>query len=176
MIVSSFSVVAKIAWIVGGSFLITQQFKRNVLFFGLFQILIFDSQVISAYFVKRYVKPSNLAKLINGGIGIMICAGLIAFLLSLFFPHFLLRLISALMLYCAGSSLIAPAQRLAIEACSQPMGTCIAVYSSFVSLFCGLGSVLVSTTYTGHLVWFGSLLLVVSSFIGFVRWLSLRIT
>lgn len=177
VLVSSFSVIGKIAWIVGGSFLIVNQFKLNILFFGLFQIMIFASQILAAQLLKNMIKKTNINHLVNIGVAFTLLGGLLAFCLSYIFPHFILGLILSLMIFCAGTSFTATTQRLAIEACpEQTMGERMAVYSTLVSLFCAIASVLVSTTFTTKLTWFGSLLLIVSIFTCLARWISLKIS
>lgn len=170
----SFNILAKVAWIVGGPFLIISQFKLNTLYFGLTQILVFGSQIFGAHFVKRVIHRIDINHLINQGLIISLFASLLAVALSVMFPNKLIGLVICLMIFCFGTALSSPLQRLCIEACPEPMGARMAIYATSISLFCGLASFLFSFTYTGNLLWFASLLLILASLASLVRWFSLK--
>ncbi len=170
----SFNVLAKVAWIVGGPFLIICQFKLNILYFGLIQILIFGSQILGVQIVKRIIHNVEINRLINHGLSISLFASLLAVCLSFIFPDKLIGLVICLMIFCFGTALSGPLQRLCIEASPEPMGARMAVYATSISLFCGLASFLFSFTYTSSLLWFASLLFVLASLASLVRWLSLK--
>ena len=175
LFIISFNVLAKVAWIVGGPFLIISQFKLNTLYFGLIQILVFGSQILGAQIVKRVIHRVEVNRLINQGLSISLFASLLAVCLSFIFPDKLLGLVVCLMIFCFGTALSGPLQRLCIEASpEQPMGARMAVYATSISLFCGLASFLFSFTYTGSLVWFASLLFILASLASLVRWFSLK--
>ncbi len=170
----SFNILAKVAWIVGGPFLIISQFKLNTLYFGLFQILVFGSQIVGAQFVKRVIHRIDINHLINQGLIISLFASLLAIILSIMFPNKLIGLVICLMIFCFGTALSSPLQRLCIEACPEPMGARMAIYATSISLFCSLASFLFSFTYTGNLLWFASVLIIFTSLASLVRWLSLK--
>lgn len=170
----SFNILAKVAWIVGGPFLIINQFKLNILYFGLIQILVFASQVLGAQLIKRVIHRIDINHLINQGLMISLLAGLLAVILSIMFPNKLIGLVICLMIFCFGTALSSPLQRLCIEACPEPMGARMAIYATSISLFCGLASFLFSFTYSGSLLWFASLLFVLASLASLVRWFSLK--
>lgn len=174
LVIISFNVLAKVVWIVGGPFLIISQFKLNTLFFGLIQILIFGSQILGAQLVKRIIHRVEVNRLINQGLSISFFASLLAVVLSLIFPNQLIGLILCLMIFCFGTALSGPLQRLCIEASPEPMGARMAVYATSISLFCSLASFLFSFTYSGSLFWFASLLFIFSSLASLVRWFSLK--
>ncbi|MEN9916387.1 MAG: Multidrug transporter MdfA [Pseudomonadota bacterium] len=170
----SFNILAKVAWIIGGPFLIISQFKLNVLYFGLIQILIFGSQIFGAQLIKRIIPRVEINHLINQGLIISLFASLLAVALSILFPNKLIGLVISLMIFCFGTALSSPLQRLCIEACPEPMGARLAIYATLISLFCSLASFLLSFTYTASLFWFASLLFILASLAGLVRWLSLK--
>ncbi|MFZ0219351.1 MAG: MFS transporter [Candidatus Aquirickettsiella sp.] len=170
----SFNVLAKVAWIVGGPFLIISQFKLNTLYFGLIQILIFGSQILGAQKVKRIIDNVEIDRLINQGLSISLFASLLAVCLSFIFPDKLIGLVICLMIFCFGTALSSPLQRLCIEASFEPMGARMAVYATSISLFCSLASFLFSFTYTGSLLWFASLLFILASLASLLRWFSLK--
>lgn len=170
----SFNVLAKATWIVGGPFLIINQFKLNTLYFGLIQILIFGSQILGAQLVKRVIHRIEINRLINHGLNISLFASLLAVGLCLNFPDKLIGLVLCLMIFCFGTALSSPLQRLCIEASPEPIGARMAIYATLISLFCSLASFLFSFTYTGSLLWFASLLFLLASLAKLMRWLSLK--
>jgi MFS transporter, DHA1 family, multidrug resistance protein len=170
----SFNVLAKVAWIVGGPFLIISQFKLNTLYFGLIQILIVGSQFLGAQLVNRMIHRIEVNRLINQGLSISLLASLLAVCWSIVFPNKLSGLVMCLMIFCFGTALSGPLQRLCIEASPEPMGARMAVYATSISFFCSLASFLMSFIYTGSLLWFASLLFLLASLAGLVRWLSLK--
>jgi Na+-driven multidrug efflux pump len=113
-------------------------------------------------------------RLINQGLTISLLASLLAIVLSFIFPDKLLGLILCLMIFCFGTALSDPLQRLCIEASPEPMGARMAVYATLISLFCSLASLLFSFTYTSSLLWFASLLFILASLASLVRCLSLK--
>lgn len=174
LFIISFNVWAKVAWIVGGPFLIISQFKLNTLYFGLIQSLVFGSQILGAQIVKRVIHHVEVNRLINQGLGISLFGSLLAVCLSFIFPDKLLGLVICLMIFCFGTALSGPLQRLCIEASPEPMGARMSVYATSISFFCSLASFLFSFTYTGSLLWFASLLFILASLASLVRWLSLK--
>lgn len=174
LLIISFNVLAKVAWIVGGPFLIISQFKLNILYFGLIQILIFGSQILGAQVVKRIIHRIEINRLINQGISISLFASVLAVCLSFIFPDKLIGLVMCLMIFCFGTALSGPLQRLCIEASPEPMGARMAVYATSISLFCSLASFLFSFTYSGSLLWFASLLFILASLASLLRWFSLK--
>jgi len=173
--VISFNVLAKATWIVGGPFLIINQFKLNTLYFGLIQILIFGSQILGAQLVKRVIHRIEINRLINHGLSISLFASLLAVGLCLNFPDKLIGLVLCLMIFCFGTALSSPLQRLCIEASPEPIGARMAIYATLISLFCSLASFLFNFTYTGSLLWFASLLFLLASLAKLVRWFKLEI-
>lgn len=174
LVIISFNVLAKLAWIVGGPFLIISEFKLNTLYFGLIQIVVFGSEILGAQLVKRIIDRVEVNRLINQGLTISLFASLLGIVLSFIFPDKLLGLILCLMIFCFGTALSNPLQRLCIEASPEPMGARMAVYATSISLFCSLASLLFIFTYTGSLFWFASLLFILASLASLVRCFSLK--
>lgn len=174
LLIISFNVLAKVVWIVGGPFLIISQFKLNTLYFGLIQILIFGSQILGAQIVKRIIHRVDINRLINQGLSISLFASVLAVCLSFIFPDKLIGLVVCLMIFCFGTALSGPLQRLCIEASPEPMGARMAVYVTSISLFCSLASFLFSFTYSSSLLWFASLLFMLTSLASLLRWFSLK--
>lgn len=167
--------LAIMAWLVAGPFLVISTYKFNTFYFGLFQAMIFGSLVLGAQMVKYIIAKLGANKLINLGLGISLVGSIIAFILSLFFTHYLLGLVIALMIFAFGSSLLfSPSQRAAVDASTEPMGARLTVFFTLMNLFGVLGSLLVSLTYNGTLFWFGCLLIIVSVAAVLIRWLEIK--
>ncbi|OIZ99570.1 hypothetical protein BEV13_05520, partial [Rickettsiella grylli] len=171
LVIINFNNLVKVAWLVSGPFLIVHHFKLNTLFFGLIQLLLLASQLLGVHFRKR-MHHVEINRLINHGLKISLFSSVLAFSLSLVFPHDFIGLIISLMIFSFGTALATPLQRLCIEASPEPMDERMAVYFTLISLFCTISSLLFSFTYTGHLFWFTSLMVVLSCFAGLLRWLS----
>jgi MFS family permease len=175
LVIINFNNLAKVVWIIGGPFLIAIQFKLNILYFGLIQILIFGSQILGAQLVKRIIHRVEINRLINQGLNISFIASLLALALSFIFSNKLIGLILCLIIFCFGTALSSPLQRLCIETCpEQPIQARMNVYATSISFFCSLGSFLFSFTYTVSLFWFASLLFIFASLARLIRWLSLK--
>lgn len=174
LVIINLNVLAKVAWMIGGPFLIISQFKLNTLYFGLIQILMFSSQILGTQFVKRVIHCMEVNSLINQGLNISLLASLLSVILSFIFPDKLIGFIICLMIFCFGTALSNPLQRLCIEASPEPMGARMAVYATSISLFCSLASLLFIFTYTGSLLWFASSLFILASLASLIRWFSLK--
>ena len=158
-----FTFLGMIAWIAAGPFLVITKFQFSTFAFGLFQVMVFGGLILGAQFVNYRISKIGADRLIQQGLRIVMLGGVLAFCLTLLFPHFIWGLILSLMIFTFGSSLIGtPANRIAVEACTVPMGARMAVFSTMMSLSGFIGGLLVGTTYTGTLVWFGILLLLVA--------------
>lgn len=166
----SLTFLAMIAWITAGPFLVIDKFKMGVLTFGFLQVIVFGGLIIANNLVKYLMGKIGIQPLLNLGIILVITASLIALLSSLIFPHFLLGLIFSLTLFAFGGSLtFSPCQRLAIDACTEPMGARMAVFSTIMTLSAAFGGLIVSLTYNGTILWFAILLVIMAGLAGFVR-------
>lgn len=153
--------ISMIAWIAVGPFLVITKFHFSPFIFGCFQVMIFGSLILGTQFVKRYVERVGAKKLIQWGLRMALFSGTLAFSLTWLFPKFLPGLIMSLMLFTFAASLINnPTHRIAIEACTEPMGIRMAVFSSIMSLSGFVGGLLVGLTDNGTLLWLGVFLLV----------------
>lgn len=171
-----FTFLGMIAWIAAGPFLVIEKFKYSTFIFGICQALVFGSLILGAQVVKYLIHKINIDRLINLGIGLTLTGSVIGFLLSIIYPHFLLGLVLSLMMFTFGSSLsFSPSHRIAIEACPEPMGARMAIFSSLMSVFGVIGGLLVSATYTGSLLWISTLLLIVSLAACLIRFIGKNI-
>lgn len=165
-----------IAWVAGGPFLVIRTFNLSTLYFGIFQFVIFVSMMLGARAVNPLMKKLGIQYLIDCGLFIVILGGAFAFVVTWIFPHFIWGLIIALMLFVFGSGLaFSPSHRLAIEACNEPMGARMAIFSTMLCLAGVSGGLLVSMTYDETLFWFGKLLFLLGILVVVTRIMSKKV-
>ena len=165
----SFIFCGFISWIAAGPFYVIDQFGYNPSAFGFFQILIFICFISSNQLVKYMMEKIGVNKLIQWGLIITLLGGITAFYLAIAMPHFLGGLVIGMMIFSFGSGFtFAPLQRLAIEASNEPMGSRMAILSTFISGFGLLASILVSIVYNGKLISFAYLLMMTSLLAGLI--------
>jgi DHA1 family multidrug/chloramphenicol efflux transport protein-like MFS transporter len=142
-----------ITWIAAGPFLVINQFHLTPMMFGLFQALIFVSNIIANNLVKFYIDKVGARKLIRIGLNICFGISIIALGTSWLLPNLLIGMIFIYIVYSFGSGLtFSPLNRLTVETSNEPMGSRIAVFSTFLSGFATLSSVLVSIFYDNSLL------------------------
>jgi len=158
-----------IAWIAAGPFYVIDQFSYNPSAFGFSQILIFACFISSTQLVKYLMEKIGVNKLIQCGLVITLCGSIIAFCLAIVRPNFLGGLVIGMMIFSFGSGFtFAPLQRLAIEASNEPMGSRMAILSTFISGSGLLASILVSIFYNGKLISFAYFLMMTSLLAGLI--------
>jgi MFS transporter, DHA1 family, multidrug resistance protein len=165
-----------ITWIAAGPFLVIDQFHLSPVLFGVFQAFIFSSNIIASHLVKYYVDRVGPKKLIH--IGLHICFGmtLLSFVSSIAFPDFMPAMILTYVVYSFGSGLaFSPLNRLTIEMSSEPMGTRMAVFSTIMSGFATLGSILVSLFYHDTLLSLSSIIFILMLIALILNLISTRI-
>lgn len=156
-----------ITWIVAGPFLVIESFHYSPTVFGLLQGLIFVSFIAASRSVKYFLDWLGLKKLIHLGLGICMLSGVISLILSFLFPTFMFGAIITYIIYAFGSGLIfAPLNRLTIEASNEPMGSRMAVFSTFIGGYLSLGTFWVTLFYDGTLLSL-SIILLILSLLGF---------
>jgi DHA1 family multidrug/chloramphenicol efflux transport protein-like MFS transporter len=160
-----FIMSSTIVWLAMGPFLVIDAFQYTPLSFGVFQILIFGCFVFGSRVVCSRVEKMPSKKLIDIGLLLIIVAAVIALVCSLLFPNLILTTIFAMMVYETGAGLaMSPLQRAAVDACSQPMGVKMAVFSTLLSSFCVLSSLLVGVFYNEELLTFAAIVTVLTLF------------
>jgi MFS family permease len=154
---------AMIAWISAGPFLVITKFQRSAFEFGVLQVLIFGSYIFGTRLVKPLMKRYATVYLLKAGITVAFCGGLLS-LLTWIYPQTLMLIIVALMLIAGGTGFSSPLlNRTAIEASAEPMGARMAMYSTLVSVFGIVGSMLISAIYNGTLVSLSAILVIFSA-------------
>ena len=160
-----------ISWIVAGPFLVINEFKYSVLMFGIFQACIFCCFILGTRILSILLNYFAVKKIITIGLSIMLLGALTSVPLAIFMPHFLIGLIISIAIFATGSGLIfSPLNRSAMEACEEPMGARVAIFSLLMGVFGVLGSVLVTIFYNKSIL---SEALIIATFGGiasFIQW------
>lgn len=158
-----------IAWISAGPFLVITNFHRSAFEFGIFQVLVFGSYIIGTRFVKPMMKKYKTEYLIKAGVTVAFLGGILS-LLTWIYPNGLMLIIISLMLIAVGTGFSSPLlNRTAIEASSEPMGARMAMYSTLVSVFGVISSILISAIYNGTLVSLSAILVIFSATAFFLK-------
>lgn len=158
-----FSSIGIVAWITVSSFLVIDSFKYSPLSYGLMQAFIFLGFIIGSRLVQKNIMVINATKFIHYGLIVTTLSALASVLLAILFPHFLFGLILSMAAYATGGSLmVGTLNRSAIDACKEPMGVRLSIFSSMISLAIVSGSTLASIIYNGTLLSVSCVLLTVS--------------
>jgi len=141
-----------VAWIAAGPFLVMQEYHYSVLWFGIFQALVFGCFIIGSRLVKHMMVYFEISRLITIGLSITLLGSVICLIAAFTIPQHFVAFVIALMLFAGGSGLVfSPLQRLAIEASKEPMGARMALISSLIGIFGVIGSGLVGLFYEGDI-------------------------
>lgn len=161
-----------IAWIAAGPFLVISQFGYSPLEFGVLQVLVFGSYILATRLVKPLLKRIAIELLIKRSLSCALIGGMLALLLAFLFPDFLYGMALSMMLIAAGSGFAFPLlNRTAIECSDESMGMRVAVFSTLMSAFGAIGSVIVGIFYNGKLL---SLAVILALFTGIAYLIKLR--
>ena len=143
---------AMIAWIAAGPFLLIDRFHFKTISFGFTQILIFGSYIISTRSVKRLMNVTSLKNIVTAGICLSLVGGAFVVISSIIWPNNIWNTIVGMVLLASGAGVVSPIlNRLAIEACDEPMGSRVAISSCLGGLAAMIGSAIVSQVYNGTL-------------------------
>lgn len=142
-----------IAWIVSGPFLVIETFEYSVFWFAIFQAYIFTGFILGARLVKPFMRIYSLNQLINYGLALALIGGISSPLLSYFWPNFLGGMIISMTCFACGSGLtFSILSRKAIESSQEPMGMRMAIFSSLMSIFGAIGSIIINIFYDNQLM------------------------
>lgn len=158
--------VAAMAWLTAGPFMVMETWHYSTLMFGVIQTVVFGALVVGSYLVKPLMHRLGVLPLITFSTQLIAVSAVSAFVLTWIFPDILFSLILPLMVFMLGlAMMVSPAQRLAIESLTEPMGVRMAMFSSVWSFFGFLGSFLASTTYNGTLLWLAWIMVIAAAII-----------
>ena len=163
ILVFCFAYLGMIAWIVLGPFLVINEFHYGASIFSLLQAIVFSAMILATQIIKYFSEKIGIKRLVKWGLLMSLLASFIAIFFTLLFPRNIFALVIPLSGFILGSSLaFFPLQRVAIEACTEPMGARMAMLGTLMSLFGVAGSLVLSHLYNNTLFWFAVLLLVLS--------------
>lgn len=127
--------LALICWVVETPFLLIEHYQKSVIEFGLIQLCVFGFFMLGAQITGRLVHKYEPLQLIKVGLSLALVAA-IALAMSSFFQLPLYLLVGLTMISTLGSAMtFGPLSRLAVEACQEPMGRRMAIFSSYMSFF-----------------------------------------
>lgn len=150
---------AMIAWIAAGPFLVIDSFHYSALAFGLLQGLVFGSFILGTQLVSRFIDKLSINKITKISIVLAFTGGLLSFVLSVLTAGYLINAVLPMMIFALGSGIGFPVfNRLAIEGSNESMGIKMALFASFMGISGLLGSIVISSFYTGTVFGFSVIL------------------
>lgn len=159
MIALSLLFGAMIAWIAAGPFLVIESFHYSALTFGLLQGLVFGSFILGTQLVSRFIEKLSMNTISKISILLAFTGGLSSFVLSLLTGEYLFCVVIPMMIFALGSGIGFPVfNRLAIEGSNESMGIKMALFASFMGISGLLGSIVISSFYTGTVFGFSAIL------------------
>lgn len=163
IIVLSLLFTAMIAWIAAGPFLVMDSFHYSAMAFGLIQGFVFGSFILGAHFVGKFIEKTSIGTLTKISISLAILGGGLSFISNFIIKNYLFSAVFPMMVFAFGAGIGFPVfNRLAIEGSKEPMGIKMALFASFMGVSGLLGSMIISTLYTGTVFGFSSILLAFS--------------
>lgn len=161
-----------IAWIAAGPFLLIDRFHFKAMGFGIAQVFIFGSLIISTRSIKWLMTKYSLNTITIIGIIFSTIGGLYSILTAYLFPNAWLNMIIAMMFEAIAFGLLSPiCERLGIESSIEPMGSKMALSSLFFSIAGTLGSILISGFYNDTLLSLSIILFIISVIAVIIRML-----
>lgn len=159
MIALSLLFGAMIAWIAAGPFLVIESFHHSALSFGYIQVLVFVSFILGTQLVSRLIEKISIKKITKLSILLAFVGGLLSLVLSLLMRDHLFDVIFPMIIFAFGSGIGFPVfNRLAIEGSKESMGIKMAIFASFMGISGFLGSIVISSFYTGTVLGFSAIL------------------
>ncbi|MGE3319573.1 MAG: Bcr/CflA family efflux MFS transporter [Candidatus Berkiella sp.] len=139
--------MAFICWIVESPFVIIETYHKTPLEYGYIQLAIFGAFIVGAQIVNFSAGKMTPRFLIKMGIIIAVAAVLLLVLVSLTSSQAYYSLIGLLMVFSMGSAIaFGPLSRSAIDACTEPMGRRMAIFSTYMNTF-GVAATVVVTLF-----------------------------
>jgi DHA1 family multidrug/chloramphenicol efflux transport protein-like MFS transporter len=131
----SFLVGVFFFWMFESPFIIMETYKKSTLYYGVAQTLIFSCFFLGALFTKIWLNSFSVISLIRIATGLSLFSATILWYLGTYHAHMPYIVVSMMFLAFATSMLFGPVNRVAIEACIEPMGRRTAIFSTTISLF-----------------------------------------
>lgn len=134
-----------ICWIVESPFVIVNSYQKSTIEYGIIQFVVFAGFIIGAQITRSLLNRFYPLQIINAGMMVAFFAGIALIILSFFESSHLYWLVCFVTILALGSAMATgPLNRFAIEACHEPMGRRMAIFSTLMNLFGVLATILVT--------------------------------
>lgn len=130
-----FLVAMYFIWIFESPFIMMEVFKTSPLDYGIAQAIIFGCYFIGAAATKWALEHFSVLKLVVMSTWLTIAGAVLFVLSSILINSIVIAIVCMVIISFGTSMLFGPINRIAMEACKQPMGRRTAVFSTNVSLF-----------------------------------------
>ncbi|MCS5712066.1 Bcr/CflA family efflux MFS transporter [Candidatus Berkiella aquae] len=134
-----------ICWIVESPFIIIETYHKTPLEYGYIQLAIFGAFIVGTQIVHYCAEKVPTIYLINSGMSFALISALLLVIASCLMPQALYLLVFLLMLFSLGAAIaFAPLNRSAIDACQEPMGRRMAIFSTYMNVFGVIATALIT--------------------------------
>lgn len=141
-----FLLASLVAWNTLSPFYLIDYLKLNLIKFGVIQLFVYGAFIVGINLKNLLIYP--IEKIIHNGLWITVIFFILSLWTLVYLPQHLFWVMSSVLLFCMGTGLIFYSlHRKAIEIPKAPMGTVIAVFSTFMHLFGFLGSLMARKLY-----------------------------
>ncbi|MDP3704707.1 MAG: multidrug effflux MFS transporter [Legionellaceae bacterium] len=166
MLTLSILYAVMISWIAAGPFLVMDTFHYSAVNFGLIQGLVFGAFIIGTHLVTHLIEKIPLGRITKISILLAMLGAGFGFIGSLVITKNLLTIVIPMMVFALGAGIGFPVlNRLSIEGSDEPMGIKMALFATFLGMSAFLGSIIISSFYTGTVLGFASIILGFSVFL-----------
>ncbi len=163
-----FMFLSLICWVVESPFILVEHYHQSTIAYGLIQLYVFGFFIIGAQITGFAVNRVSPIMLIKIGLLVALVAST-GFVLACLSTSPLYVMIICMMFVALGLAMtFGPLSRFAIEACTEPMGRRMAIFSSYMSIFGVFSTLLVTFVKTDsmqYLAWMVYAGIICSSFI-----------
>jgi len=152
-----------VAWVAAGPFLVMDTFHYSPFVFGLMQAVVFTAFILGTRFINHFIERVSLIKLIRISLLLAFVGGLGSLIMCHLFKDYLVDILLPMIVIAFASGIGFPIfNRISIEGCAQPMGLTMAVFSTFMGLSGFLGSLLISSFFSGEVHEFGNIIFILT--------------
>lgn len=139
-------------WMFEAPFLLIEIYKKSNMFYGVAQTAIFSCFFLGAWLTKIILVRLSLKQLLYIGTIIAVCGTILLAVIAKVYDEVIRSVICMMLLSTGASMLFAPINRIAIEACTEPMGRRTAVISTVLSLFGALSGWILAVAQAHSLI------------------------
>ncbi len=127
-------IIIEFAWIFESPFIIIEVFNTSPLFYGVAQTVIFSSYLFGALMTKWVLDRYSVTMLIKYSLYLTVFGTFLLLATATLYENIYVVILCMIIISFGCSMLFGPLNRLAIEACSEPMGRRTAIFSNGISL------------------------------------------